>query len=172
VPSSEYPCTARRRQRLRDLAARIELRVGRGDRQRRRAQTKRLEQQPPHQLIERPAEPAFQRKVQQHEARMRIDRLLAGRVSIVGGPVVERGNELRQLERFRGPGRMILREHKARGMGRELSQSDPANVSALLQLDHVLGGGIVQAELALLVGQRQQRGVEDLADRAEIEQNV
>lgn len=105
--------------------------------------------------MERHAETAFQGKVEQHEAGVRIDHLLAGLVVLVGGPGVERGNELRQRERLLGPRRMILREHKARGIGRELSQRDPANVAAVLQLDHILGHRIVQVQLALLVGKCQ-----------------
>jgi hypothetical protein len=41
---------------------------------------------------------------------------------------------------------MILREHKARGVGRKLLQRDPKNVSALLQLAHMFCHWIVQGK--------------------------
>ena len=91
---------------------------------------------------------------------------------LVGCPGIECGNEGRQREGLHGPRRVILREHKAGGIGRELSQCDSTNVAALLQLAHMLCHRIVQLQLALLVGQCEERGIEDLADRPEIEQHI
>ena len=66
---------------------------------------------------------------------------------------------------------MVLRQHEARCVGCELPQRD-LDVAALPQLDHMLGDRIVEAELATLLGERHQRGVEDLPDRTEIEHEI
>jgi hypothetical protein len=67
---------------------------------------------------------------------------------------------------------MVLRQHQARCVGCELPQRHLADIAALLQLDHMLGDRIVEAELATLRGERQERGVEDLAHRTEVEHEI
>src|SRR5438093_13396062 len=54
----------------------------------------------------------------------------------------------------------------------KLFQRHSADVATALQLSHIFGYRIVEAELDLLNGLRKQRGCEQLADRPQIEYRV
>ena len=54
----------------------------------------------------------------------------------------------------------------------KLSQCYPTDITAALQLGHIFGYWIVEAELAALHGFRQRRRREHLANRAEIEDRI
>jgi hypothetical protein len=101
---------------------------------------------------------------------MGVEMLLAGRVLRLPG--VERADEFRQRVAPVRPRRMILRQQQARRVGRELTEGDAADVAALLQLHDVLGRRILELELAFAHCLRQQRGLEHLAQRCEIEQRI
>src|SRR2546430_1456855 len=57
-------------------------------------------------------------------------------------------------------------------MGRELPERDAADIAGLVQLGDVFGDGVVEPDFAVAHRLRQQRGLEDLAQRSEIEQRV
>jgi hypothetical protein len=65
---------------------------------------------------------------------------------------------------------MILGQQQTGRMRCELSERDPTDIAALLQLGHVLGDGIIKAELVVPNGDRQHGRVEHLAERSEVEQ--
>jgi hypothetical protein len=101
---------------------------------------------------------------------MGVEMLLAGR--LLRFPVIERADEFRQRVAPVRPRRVVLRQQQARRVGGELTEGDAADVAAPLQLDDVFGRRILEPELAFAHRLRQQRGLEDLAQRCQIEQRI
>ena len=109
-----------------------------------------------HQFVEWQTEATFQGKVHQDEARMRIDLVRAGLVLLVGMPSVECRNELLQRKSLPSPRRMIPGKNKPGRIRCQLLKRDPADVAALLQLNHVVRNRVVKFQFALFIGQRQE----------------
>jgi hypothetical protein len=110
--------------------------------------------------------------MQQDVPSVRVDVLLARLVALVRFPGGEDPDEFRQCVALGGPGRMILRQQQSGCVGCQLPECHLADVAALLELGHVLVDGIIETELALSNGECQQRCVENLAKRSEIELRI
>ena len=139
-------------------------------RQDRRGHAQRPQQALLDQLVDGRAVGTLERELQHDEARMGIKMLLAGTLLCLPG--VERADEFGQRVASVRPRRMILRQQQARRVGGELTERDAADVAALLQLRDVFCRGVLEPELAFVHRLRQQRGLEHLAQRCEIEQRI
>ncbi len=110
--------------------------------------------------------------MQQYIGGVRIDVVLALLVILGKLPGLQVLQEGRQRVVGLRPGRPILRHAEARGVVDQLVQSDLVDVAAALQLGDVLCNRVIERKLALDCRHRQQRGVEGLAERCQIEQRV
>jgi hypothetical protein len=116
---------------------------------------------------------ALQREPEQRKARVGIDELLAGLVPRIRLPGVEITNKVRQRVLPPVPGLDLLwRAGEPRGVARELTERDPLDVAAALELGHVFRHGIIERDVALLDRLRQKGRDEHLADRGEVEEGV
>ena len=104
--------------------------------------------------------------MKQHVARVRIYELLAGLLRLVGRPAVKVADELRQRERA------LRRQVQTGRMGGKLAERDAPDIATPLKLGDIVGDRIVEVDFALFGQERQQRGIEDFADRCKIEQRI
>ena len=122
------------------------------------------------QLVDRHAVSTLERELQKDIARVGIEMLLTGcRVCLPG---IERADKLRQRVAPVRPGRMVLRQQQTRRVRRELAERDAADIAVPVQLDDIFGDWVVEPEFAIAHRLRQQRRLENFAQRSEIEQRV
>src|SRR5262249_7790510 len=101
---------------------------------------------------------------------MGIEMPLTG--SLIRLPSVERVDELRQRVAPIRPRRVCRRPQYTARSRVELPERDLWYVASLLQLDDLLGDGIVEPEITIADRLRQQRGLEHFPQRSEIEQCI
>src|SRR5262249_57283941 len=90
----------------------------------------------------------------------------------VGRPVVHGVNESRQRVTPVRPWRMVLRQQEARGVGCKLTDGDATNVAIRPEFREAIDHPIIEREPAALHREGQERCLEYLAERAEIEEAV
>src|SRR5579859_702290 len=123
------------------------------------------------QLGNRTAIATLKHKLQQYVSRVRVDLLLTWLFAVLRRVVVEQIDELRQWIAFRRQRFRLGGHYQPRGVCRELADSDPSYVIAV-QLADILGHAIVEGQFAALHAERDQNGLENLADRPNVEQRV
>ncbi|MHC2314913.1 hypothetical protein ACVIHC_001959 [Bradyrhizobium diazoefficiens] len=102
---------------------------------------------------------------------MAVDALLAGRLASLRSPGVEHLDELRARELLVRPGRVVGRQQQSRRVRDELADGDAADRVAR-ELGQVFRQAVVEPQLAPERAERDQRRLERLAQRAEVEQRV
>src|SRR6185295_5323063 len=110
-------------------------------------------------------------ELEQDVARVRIDALLAGLFAGAGCPGVQHVDEFGQGVRGVWPRRMIRRQQETGCVGHELAYGYPADIIAV-QFGDVFVDGVVQLQFAAKYAERDQRSLEQLSHRSDIEQRV